>query len=293
MSAKIIAITGANSGIGRATALELARQGATIILICRNEERGKEAQQFIKQQSSNNNIFLELCDLSWQEDIRRCGLRMRATYSHIDVLINNAGALFGSHKLTKDGLERTFALNHMGYFLLTHYLLDLVKRGRVKRIVNVASVAHWFTASIPWGDLQAKHRKYQQFSAYGLSKLFNIYFTKVLAKRLKKSKTGITVNCLHPGMVYTGFGKTGTDWFTKLVKVGGPLLDIPEKGARTSVYLATSPEVEEVTGTYYARLRKAILSPKARSKASAKRLWEKSMELANINVYGKVEPVEV
>jgi len=289
MDSTIVLITGANSGIGKATAIELARQGATIIMVCRNEEKGKQAQEEIKQMSFNNNIFLELCDLSSHTSIKALNQQIRSKYSHIDILINNAGAIFGEHQLTADGLEQTFGVNHMGYFLLTHYLLDWVKKGKNKRIVNVASLAHKFPSSVPWGDLQLQNIPYRQFHAYGLSKLYNIYFTQVLAKQMTAEKTGITVNCLHPGTVYTGFGGSGSKFFARLVKIGGPLLSKPKNGAKTSVYLATSPAVKDITGTYFAHRRKARITRLAKKSANAQRLWDKSMELAGFKRYGLVE----
>lgn len=285
----IILITGANSGIGKATAIELARQGATIIMVCRNETKGKQAQEEIIKTSTNKNVFLELCDLSSHASIKALNQKIRSTYSHIDILINNAGAIFGEHGLTGDGLERTFGVNHMGYFLLTHYLLDWVKKGKHKRIVNVASLAHTFPKAIPWGDLQQKNIKYRQMITYGLSKLYNIYFTQILAKQMTNDQTGITVNCLHPGTVYTGFGGSGSKLLSGLIKIGGPLLAKPKNGAKTSVYLATSPKVSNITGTYFAHRRKARLSSLARNGANAQRLWDKSMELAGFNTYGVVE----
>ena len=288
MQSKIIVITGANSGIGKATATGLAQQGATIVMVCRSAERGEAARQEVIKSSSNANVFLELCDLSSHESIKDCAKRIRANYDYIDVLINNAGAIFGEHQLTEDGLERTFGLNHMGYFLFTHYMLDLVKAGKAKRIVNVASLAHKMAGAIPWGDLQLKNVKYRQFPAYAWSKLYNIYFTKILAKKLADEQTGITVNCLHPGTVYTGFGGSGSKFFAALVKVGGPLLAKPKSGAKTSIYLATSPQVETVTGTYFAHRRKASISTQAKSRANAERLWDKSMELAGFEEYGVV-----
>ena len=288
MQSKIIVITGANSGIGKATATGLAQQGATIVMVCRSAERGEAARQEVIKSSSNANVFLELCDLSSHESIKDCAKRIRANYDYIDVLINNAGAIFGEHQLTEDGLERTFGLNHMGYFLFTHYMLDLVKAGKAKRIVNVASLAHKMAGAIPWGDLQLKNVKYRQFPAYAWSKLYNIYFTKILAEKLADEQTGITVNCLHPGTVYTGFGGSGSKFFAALVKVGGPLLAKPKSGAKTSIYLATSPQVETVTGTYFAHRRKASISTQAKSRANAERLWDKSMELAGFEEYGVV-----
>lgn len=291
MTAPLIVITGANSGIGKATALALAKKGNRIVMVCRNKERGIAAQEDVIEESGNKEVFLELCDLASHASIKACSVVMHEKYKAIDVLINNAGGIFGSHQLTKDGLERTFGLNHMGYFLFTHYMLDLVKAGREKRIVSVASIAHKMTSSIPWGDLQLRNIKYRQFQAYALSKLYNIYFTKILAQKMLDEKTGITVNCLHPGSIYTGFGSSGSKAFAKLVELGGRFLPKPETGAKTSVYLATATEVATVTGTYYAHGKKASITKLAKNKEAAQRIWDKSMELAKIESYGQVQAV--
>jgi len=288
MTAPLIVITGANSGIGKATALALAKKGNRIVMICRNEERGVAAQQDVIAESGNKQVFLELCDLSSHASIKTCSLVMHQKYKAIDILINNAGSIFGSHQLTEDGLERTFGLNHMGYFLFTHYMLDLLRAGTGKRIVSVASIAHKMTSSIPWGDLQLRNITYRQFHAYALSKLYNIYFTKILAQKMLDEKTGITVNCLHPGSIYTGFGSSGSKAFAKLVQFGGRFLPTPKTGAKTSVYLATAAEVAEVTGVYYAHGRKAGISRLAKNKEAAQRIWNKSMELAEIEEYGAI-----
>lgn len=289
MAQEIIVITGANSGIGKATAIALAKRRGTIVMVCRNQERGEAARKDIIKESSNQEVFLELCDLTSHESIKACSARIQEQYPYIDILINNAGGIFGEHKLTVDGLEQTFGLNHMGYFLLTHYMLDLVSKGRGKRIVNVASLAHKMAPAIPWGDLQLTKIKYRQFTAYSLSKLYNIYFTQYLAQQLLKEGTGITVNCLHPGTVYTGFGNSGSKFFSKLVKIGGPLLAKPEDGAKTSIYLATSPDVANSTGTYYAHCKKARITKQAQNFVNAQRLWEKSMELAGFKTYGVLD----
>lgn len=286
MTAPLIVITGANSGIGKATALALAKEGNRIVMVCRSEERGVTAQQDVIAASGNKQVFLELCDLASHASIKACSIVMHQKYKAIDVLINNAGGIFGAHQLTEDGLERTFGLNHMGYFLFTHYMLDLVKAGTGKRIVSVASIAHKMTLSVPWGDLQLRNIPYRQFKAYALSKLYNIYFTKILAQKMLDEKTGITVNCVHPGSIYTGFGSSGSKAFVKLVELGGRFLPKPKTGAKTSVYLATAAEVADVTGAYYAHGRKAGISRLAKNKEAAQRIWDKSMQLAKIESYG-------
>ncbi len=288
MNSKIVLITGANSGIGKATAIQLAQQGKTIVLVCRSQQRGEAAMKDIIAASSNQNVYLHLCDLSSHDSIKECTQSIRNKFDYIDVLINNAGAIFGSHQLTEDGLEQSFGLNHMGYFLFTHYVLDLIKAGSSKRIVNVSSLAHKMVTVIPWGDLQLCNMKYSQLKAYSLSKLYNIFFTKYLARKLLDENTGITVNCLHPGTIYSGFGASGTKFFSNLVKVGGPLLAKPSSGAKTSVFLATSDKVEKVTGQYFAHRRKAWITSKAKDMKNAERLWERSLQLSGIEDYGVV-----
>ncbi|MCH2022922.1 MAG: SDR family oxidoreductase [Saprospiraceae bacterium] len=284
---EIILVTGANSGIGKSTAIGLAQLGKTIIMVCRSQERGEIARKEIIFKSKNENIFLELCDLSSHSSILECTKRIRKKFGYLDVLINNAGAIFGQHELTEDGLEKTFGLNHMGYFLFTHYSLDLLKAGTTKRIINVASLAHKFVFNIPWSDLQLTSLKYKQLKSYSLSKLYNIYFTTILAQKLKADN--ITVNCLHPGIIYSGFGASGTNFFSALVKIGGPFLSSPTKGARTSIYLATSTDVNEESGCYFVRQKKAKTTIIARNMDNAKRLWDMTIELAGISEYGVVE----
>lgn len=288
MQGKIIVITGANSGIGKHTALELAKTGAKIIMVCRSQERGEAAQQEVIKATNNKDVELFLCDLSEQSSIQEAGMRFRENYSHVDILVNNAGALFGDYQETSDGLERTFALNHMGYFLWTHYLLDLLKKAENARIINVSSLAHTFPKKIDWNNLQYKHN-YKQFRAYGLSKLCNVYFTQVLSNRLNEmEQTGITVNCLHPGNVNTGFGRSGTSAFRMLFKIGRHFLISSKKGAMTSVFLATSPKVNRVTGKYFVRCKEKKTSRLAQNYDNAKKLWDISMQLGKIEEYGAV-----
>lgn len=288
MNPQTILITGANSGIGKATAIELAQQGHHIIMVCRSPKRGETARQDIIKATNNENIDLELCDFASQASIRDCGLALREKYEKIDILINNAGAIFGERQVTQDGLEMTFGVNHIGYFLLTHYLLDLVKKGEAKRIVNVASLAHTFVrGDVDWDNLQGE-KKYTQFGAYGLSKLCNIYFTNYLAKQLQNEGSDITVNSLHPGTIGTGFGNSGSKFFSWLVKIGRPFLASPNKGARTSVYLATSPKVEGVTGKYFSHCKETKISKVAQNAHNAKHLWRLSMDICNLKEYGNL-----
>ena len=286
MQNKIVVITGANSGIGKATALEIAKMGAHVVMVCRSAERGEAAMKEVIEMSGNQKVDLMLCDVASQESIKVFGAAFRKNYSHIDVLINNAGGIFGKRQLSPEGLEYTFALNHMGYFLLTHELLDLVRAGDTKRIVNVSSLAHKLVLKMDWDNIQGE-KTYGQLYNYGLSKLFNIWFTQELSKKLESE--GITVNCLHPGTINSGFGSTAGGFFKRLVSFGGRFLNSPKKGAATSVFLATSSDVQGKTGDYYSNKRKAKISAMAQKESEAKHLWELSMELGKLEEYGVLE----
>jgi NAD(P)-dependent dehydrogenase (short-subunit alcohol dehydrogenase family) len=286
MQGKIVVVTGANSGLGKETAKVLASKGAEIIMVCRDKTRGEAARQEIIKATDNNKITLEICDLSSKDSIHNCGLSMRQKYEHIDVLVNNAGAIFGTPIINSDGLEQTFALNLMGYFRFTHYMLDLLKMGTDKRIVNLASYAHNFAKEIPWNDLQFKTTTYRQLNVYGLSKLYDIYFTKQLAKIMTLQKTGITVNAVHPGTVHSNFGKSGTRLFYLGFKIASPFYDNVKKGARMAIHMASSPDVKDINGAYYAHMKEGKLSPLAQSDEEAKRLWDICMSLADIKNYG-------
>jgi len=281
---KIVLISGANSGIGKATASALAKEGAQVVMLCRSFERGEAARKEIIATSGNQNVDLLCCDLASHESIKSFSEAFRQKYSHIDVLINNAGGIFGKKELSSDGFEYTVGLNHLGYFLTTHYLLDLVKAGEMKRIVNVSSLAHKFVFNIDWNNLQGE-KSYGQLYQYGLSKLFNIYFTKELANRLQADS--IAVNCLHPGTVNTGFGSTAGGFFKRLVNLGRSFLTPPNKGAETSVFLASSPEVKRISGEYFSNKKKAATSKLAKNEEFARRLWDKSLEWTKIEEFGK------
>ncbi len=285
MKDKVILITGANSGIGKATAELLAKKQATIYLVCRNQSKGETARKEIIQKTGNDNIHLRICDLSSMESIKEYGLKLRAELSHIDVLINNAGAMFGSRLESSDGLEMTFALNHIGYFLHTHYLLDLVRKGEDKRIVNVSSMGHKMIQKIDFDDLQFQ-KNYKQMYVYCQSKLFNIYFTQILAERLKEEN--ITVNCLHPGVIGSNFGSGGSTIFKTLMSIARPFLTSTKKGAATSVYLASSDEVNDISGAYFDKCKIASITPLAKDRDAAHKIWNISMEMCKLKEYGKV-----
>jgi len=277
MHNKTIIVTGANAGIGRITALELAKMGARVVMVCRDKERGAAAQQAIIAQTGNRQVDLLLADLSSQQAIRQLVKTIQQKYNRLDVLVNNAGAMFASRRVSVDGLEMTFALNHMNYFLLTTLLLDMLKASAPSRIVNVSSDAHQ-GAQLNFADLQ-NEKRFMGFRVYGQSKLANIYFTYELARRLEG--TGVTVNALHPGFVATNFAKNN-GW---LYRVGmflmRPFAMNDQQGAATQIYLASSPEVEGITGKYFARKKAVASSNVSYDIAAAQKLWQASEELSD------------
>jgi NAD(P)-dependent dehydrogenase (short-subunit alcohol dehydrogenase family) len=273
---KLIMITGANAGIGKVAALELAKQGHHIVMVCRSRERGAVAQAEIKAVSGSERVDLLIADLSVQADIHQLAAEFKQTYDRLDVLVNNAGAIFDKRQETADGLELTFALNHMGYFLLTHLLLDLLKESAPARIVNVSSGAH-HRGSITFDDLQ-REKSYSAFPVYSQSKLANVLFTYELARRLEGS--GVTVNALHPGFVNSNFGSSMSGIAASLFGLIARLFAIsPEKGAETIIYLASSAEVAGVTGKYFVNKKATRSSGESYDEAVAKRLWEVSEQL--------------
>lgn len=277
MAAKICMVTGANSGIGKVTARELARMGATVIMVCRSRAKGEAALAEIKRATGSNAVELMLADLGSQRSIRALAETFRQKYDRLHVLVNNAGAINFQRTLTEDGIEATFAVNHLGSFLLAGLLLDVLKASAPARIVNVSSGAHYF-AKMNFSDLQGA-RVYSSWRAYGQSKLANVLFTVALAKRLEG--TGVTVNCLHPGFVRSNFA--GTSVLAKvLIGLARPFNISPEQGAETSIYLATAPEVEQVTGKYFTKKRPVRSSRESTDLAVAEMLWETSAELTGM-----------
>lgn len=285
MKNKIVLVSGANSGIGKSTAIALAKQGAQVILQCRSEERGVAARKEIIAASGNDNIDLMLCDLASHDSIKQFAKEFRESYGHIDVLVNNAGGIFGKKIMSPDNREYTVGLNHMGYFLNTHYLMDLVLAGEMKRVVNVSSLAHKFVLKIDWNNLEAE-KTFGQFYQYGLSKLFNVYFTTELTKRY--ASEGLISNCLHPGVVNTGFGNSGSGFFKRLVELGRRFLTPADKGAETSIFLASAPEAANFNGIYFANKKPAKLSKLAQNQEIASKVWDKSLEWAGIAEFGKL-----
>ena len=283
MHGKTVLITGANQGIGKASAISLGKMGASLVLVCRDGEKGRAAVADIKRETGRGDVELILADMGSQADVRRAAAEFLAKHDRLDVLLNNAGVLVTSRRTTKDGIEETFAINHLGYFLLTNLLLDVLKKSAPSRIVSVSSDAHK-GSRMQWDDLQFERAKFRAFSVYSQSKLANILFTTELAKRLEG--TGVTANCLHPGVIASGFGRTYGGFTSVLVKVASPFLITPEKGARTSVYLASSPEVAGVSGKYFKNCKETRADRGAYEDGAPKRLWEVSASLTGLGASG-------
>jgi NAD(P)-dependent dehydrogenase (short-subunit alcohol dehydrogenase family) len=279
MDGKVCLITGATSGIGKATAMGLANMRASVVMVGRDRGRGEAALAEIKEGSANASVDLMLADLSSQEDIRRLADEFKEAYPRLDVLINNAGVIRSKRVTTTDGIEMTFAVNHLAYFLLTNLLLDVLKASAPSRIVNVSS-GEQRNGTIDFDDLQGE-KGYKTAKAYGQSKLANVLFTYELARRLEG--TGVSTNCLHPGAgVRTNLGSGVSGVFGFTVRALTPLMKSPEKGAETSIYLASSPEVEGLSGRYFVKKAEARSSDVSHDKRMARRLWEASAELTNL-----------
>lgn len=270
MKDKVCLVTGANSGIGLETARALADMGARVILACRNEEKGKAARQDIISSTANDQVDLMLVDLASLESVRKFAAEVNEKYERLDVLVNNAGVMCPKRRVSADGFELQFAVHHLAVFLLTHLLLDLLKKSAPARIVNVASMVHMM-GKIDFADLQ-REKKYGMYSAYGQSKLAEVHFTYDLAEKLEG--TGVTVNCLHPGAVATNLD--GMPGWMRMFLAG------PKKGARTSIYLASSPDVEGVTGKYFNNCKVANSSKLSHVREDGKRLWALTEEMCGL-----------
>jgi NAD(P)-dependent dehydrogenase (short-subunit alcohol dehydrogenase family) len=280
MQGKICMVTGANSGIGKATALALAQMGATVVMVCRDRARGEEARSEITTKSRKNAVDLLQADLSSQQSIRQLVENFQQHYTHLHVLINNAGASFpGRRRETVDGLEMTFAVNYLAPFLLTNLLLDVLTASAPARIVNVSSDAHK-SGYIQMDDLQAEKR-YRSMRTYPQAKLAVVLFTYELARRLQGM--GVTANCLHPGFVATHFAQSdGGPAARLLVKLIGSFGASPQEGAKTSIYLASSPEVEGITGNYFVKSIPRRSVAISYDESLQRQLWEQSAKLMNV-----------
>ncbi len=271
-------VTGATSGIGKETARALAAMGHSLFLVARDRDRGEAARTEISRGTGNDAVELAVCDLASQAQVRGLARELLDRNGAIHVLVNNAGLTLGQRRLTEDGIETTFAVNHLAPFLLTALLHERLIESAPARVVTVASNAHR-RGTIDFEDLSAA-RGYSGLTAYGRSKLANILFTFELARRLRGS--GVTANCLHPGVVSTGFGRAGPLHVRLFFKVAGRLLLTPERGADTAIWLAASPEVEGATGGYYVGRRRVEPSPAACDRSAAERLWRVSARLVGL-----------
>jgi NAD(P)-dependent dehydrogenase (short-subunit alcohol dehydrogenase family) len=280
LGGKVVLITGGTSGIGKAAATALAGMEATVIITGRNEERGKRALQEIREESGNDGVELILADLTVQDEVRRLAEELRERHNQLEVLVNNAGLVLSERTETPDGIETQLAINHLAPFLLTNLLLDLLKESAPSRIVTVSSDAHRW-AKIDLDDLQSRKR-YRGMQVYGKTKLANIMFTYELAERLEG--TGVTANCMHPGGVNTNFGNNQGGPMNLLFRLFKPFMRSPEQGADTLIYLASSPEVEGMTGKYLADRKVKAASDAAYDETTRKRLWEASEELTGLKV---------
>lgn len=280
MADKIGLISGATNGIGRAAALALARQGMTLVIVGRNPARTQAVLDEIHAISGHKRSEMIVADLSVMAEVRRAAAEFQARFDRLDVLMNNAGAVFSSRQETADGYEMTFALNHLSYFLLTNLLLERLKASAPARIVNVSSGAH-HGATINFDDLHLRQGYGMGgFKAYSQSKLANVLFTYELARRLAGS--GVTANAMHPGFVATGFGRNNGGLMGATIGLLQRFALTPEQGADTLVYLATSPEVEGVTGQYFEKRRPQRSSAASYDEAAAQRLWEVSEQLTGL-----------
>lgn len=279
MKQKICLITGGSSGIGKASAKALVETGIEVSIVGRDASKNSAVIEEIKKKTETNSIGAIQADLSKQKSIRELVENFRRNYDHLDILINNAGVFRASRELTYDGIEMTFAVNHLAPFLLTNLLLEELKANAPSRVITVSSVAHR-RAKIDFDNLQGE-LQYSGIRAYSQSKLANLLFTYELARKLKG--TGVTSNCLHPGAVSTNLVNTGSGIYGLVWKIMKPFMLSPEKGAETCVYLATSLEVEAITGKYFVKKRPVSSSKESYDEIAARRLWEISANLTGLD----------
>jgi len=275
MGGKVCLITGANSGIGKATAAGLARLGCTVIMVCRNKRKGEDALAEVRAKSGNDSVELMLADLSSMQSVRQLASDFRGKHDKLHVLVNNAGLFMLRREDTIDGLEITFEVDYLSHFLLTGLLLSTLKDSSPSRVVEVSSIAH-YRGRIDFDDLQGQ-KGYGGWRAYSQAKLAQVLFTYELARRLKGTR--VTANCLHPGAVATNIWGRPIGRLGFLMKVTRLFMIGPEKGAETSIYLASSPEVEGVSGRYFTKKKEKESSEESRDEEVARRLWRVSEEL--------------
>ncbi|WP_372862817.1 SDR family oxidoreductase [Spongiibacter sp.] len=272
MKGKVCLITGATNGIGRATAKALVEQGAELFILCRNPDKGEALLSELRELRSDAELSLLIADLGKMADIRRAAQQFLDTGKPLHLLLNNAGVVNTQRKLSADGIEETFAVNHLAYFLLTELLRERIVQSAPARIVSVASEAHAFSKGVQFDDPEFAQHPYKTFKVYGHSKLCNILWTRQLAKQL--AGTGVTVNCVHPGAVSTGLGQQDHAVIGKVLGLLlKPFFRSPDKGAATSVFVATSPSLEGVSGEYFANCKPKRIKPWGKDDAAAEQLW--------------------
>ena len=283
MAGKTCLVTGASSGIGLETAVGLAKLGASVVMTSRNQAKGEAALTHVKNRSGSDSVELMLVDFASLSSIRGFAEEFKMDHDRLDVLVNNAGGINTSRSETLDGFETTFGVNHLGYFLLTNLLLDAVKSSAPSRIVSVSSRAHIRPKGMNFDDLNSE-QSFSGMGSYGESKLANVLFTYELARRL--DGTGVTATCLHPGVVRTGFAQNNGGFIALVVKafytLGVPFTKSSAQGAETSIYLASSPDVEGVTGKYFADSAETPSSLASQDEEAQTRLWEMSEQMTGL-----------
>jgi retinol dehydrogenase 12 len=280
MRGKTVLLTGFTAGLGRAGAFALAEMGADLYLVGRNQEKGSQTIEAIHERFPEANLELIVGDLGNLSDVRNMASEFLAANRTLDILFNNAGVINQQRLISIDGYEETFAVNHLGHFLLTHLLLDSLRMSGGGRVVSTASGAHKFGGALDFEDLQSE-RSYSTFRVYGRSKLANILFTQELARR--EAQSGITANCFHPGFVGSDFSKNNGAFARLMMTLGAPFARSPEKGAETGVYLCTSPNVSEITGGYFSDMKAIEPLNKVIRPGDAQKLWETSLDLTGLS----------
>ncbi|MFX1569632.1 MAG: SDR family oxidoreductase [Promethearchaeota archaeon] len=278
LNGKICMITGANSGIGKATAIGLAKRGASLVLVCRDQTRAENAIEEIKEKSGNESIDYIIADLSSQKEIRHLVAEFKNKYNKLHVLINNAGVNLHKHTLTEDDIETTFAVNYLTHFMLCNLLFDTLQNSAPSRIINVASSVQ--AKSFDFDHLNGDNH-YRQLKAYAQSKLAVVLFTYEFARKIKG--TGVSVNCLHPGYVKTKMIRNFRPFVKYFYHIVGLFMLTPKKGAKTSIYLASSPEIDGISGKYFKRKKEAESVKISYDKDTAKQLWYVSVQLTNVD----------
>lgn len=275
MHGKTVLITGANQGLGKASAMALGKMGANLVLVCRSADKAHAAIADIEKAGARN-VDLIVGDLASQTEIHRIAAEFLKKHDRLDVLMNNAGVLVPSRRTTPEGIEETFAINHLAYFLLTSLLREILQASQASRVINVSSEAHR-GAKMHWDDLQFEKGGYRPFTAYSQSKLCNILFTRELARRL--AGTQVTANCMHPGFVATGFGRTYGGYMSVVMRFLRPFMINLDRGMKTQVWLASAPELAGVSGKYFEKCAERAPNQEAQDDAAARKLWEISETL--------------